>query len=165
LAEVALLSVVIFVGACIMIVFLGLAAHRWFLSNALIIIACTAAILVCFCAIAPVGAIVWHRPRVEIGLDGFADYGILGHRSRRWSDVEGNFTVIQVGWPFAVGSRHVVAYRLTSAFKDAARKKFASMSGNDEAILICPELAIKAEELAKVLNQWKQGLPRGTTSA
>jgi hypothetical protein len=59
----------------------------------------------------------------------------------------------------------VVAYHLTGAFKESARKKFASLAGNDEAILICPELAIRAAELAEVLNRWKQGVPRGTSSA
>jgi hypothetical protein len=165
LGELALASVAGTAGASIMVVFLGLLAHPWFLSNAGLIIACAVALLVCCCAIAVLGALLSGRPRVEIGPDGFTDYGILGHRSRRWSDVEGSFTVIRVGWPIAIGRRPVVAYRLTGAFKESARiKPIASLAGNDEAILICPELAIGAGELAEVLNRWKQGVPRGTSS-
>jgi hypothetical protein len=100
---------------------------------------------VCYCGIAVLGAVSWARPRVEIGPDGFVDYGIVGHRSRRWSDIKGSVTVIRVGWPIGVGLRPVVAYPLTDAFKESARiKPVASLAGNDEAVLICGELAIGA---------------------
>jgi len=164
LGELALVSIAGTAGVSILVVFLGFLTHPWFLSNAWTIIACAAAILVCWCVIAVLGAFLWGRPRVEIGPEGFTDYGILGHRSRRWSDIDGNFTVIGVGWPFAVGRRRVVAYRLAGAFKGSARGKSAWLAGNDEAILICPELTIGAEQLAEVLNRWKQGVPSATPS-
>ena len=111
------------------------------------------------------GAVIWARPRVEIGPDGFVDYGIVGHRSRLWNDIEGSFTVIRVGWPIAVGLRPVVAYRLNETFKKSARiKPVASLEGNDEAILICGELAIGAGELADLLNRWKHSAPSATPS-
>jgi hypothetical protein len=60
----------------------------------------------------------------------------------------------------------VVAYRLTDTFKESALiKPVASLAGNDEAILICGELAIGAGELADVLNRWRQGVPSATPSA
>jgi hypothetical protein len=164
LGEVALVSIAGTAGVSILVVFLGFLTHPWFLSNAPIIIACAAAILICWCVIAVLGAILWGRPRVEIRPEGFTDYGILGHRSRRWSDIDGSFTVIPVGWPFAVGRRRVVAYRLTGALKESARGQSAWLAGNDEAILICPELAIGADQLVEVLNSWKQGVPSATTS-
>jgi len=157
--ELSLLFIVGTAGVSLLVVFLGYLAHPWFLSHAWVVVGCAAAMLACWSMIAVLGALVWRRPRVEIGPDGFTDYGILGLRSRRWSDIEGDFTVIQISWPFAVGRRHVVAYRLTSTFKKFARRKPAALSGNDEAILICPELAIAAAELSEVLNQWKQGMP------
>jgi hypothetical protein len=85
---------------------------------------------------------------------------LLGHRSRRWSDIEGSFVVIRVGL------QSVIAYRLTGAFKASARIRPApSLAGNDEAILICGELAMGAGELVEVLNRWKQGMPSATKSA
>jgi hypothetical protein len=169
LAKLAIVSGATTGGVTILVVFLELLAavgllgvlavppelwsYRW------IIIACTAALTACYCGIAVLGAIIWRRPRVEIGPDGFVDYGILGHRSRRWSDIEGSFTVIRFGWG------RVVAYRLTDTFKESARiNPIASLAGNDEAILICGELAIAARELADVLNRWKQGVPSATAS-
>lgn len=157
--EIALLCIAGTAGVSILVLFLGFLAHPWFLSNARIIIACTVAILVCWCTVAVLGALLWGRPRVDIGPDGFTDYGILGHRSRNWRDIEGSFTVIQVSWPFAVGRRRVVAYRLTAACKKSAHGKPTWLAGHDEAILICAELAIRAGELAEVLNRWKQGMP------
>jgi hypothetical protein len=165
LGSVAIASVAITVGVTILVVFLELlaavgllgllAVSPWLWSYRWMIIACTAALVACYCGIAVLGAVIWARPRVEIGPDGFVDYGIVGHRSRRWSDIKGSFTVIRVGWPIGVGLQPVVAYRLTDAFKESARiKPVASLAGNDEAILICGELAIGAEELADVLNRW-----------
>jgi hypothetical protein len=137
----------------------------WLWSYRWIIVGCTAAIVACCCGIAILGAVLWTRPRIEIGPEGFVDYGVIGHRWRSWSDIEGSFTVIRVGWPFSVGLQPVVAYRLTEAFKDLARiKPVASLAGNDEAILICGELAIGAGELADFLNRWKQGVSSATSS-
>jgi hypothetical protein len=107
------------------------------------------------------GAVIWNRPRIEIGPDGFVDYGVIGRRSRRWGDIEGEFAVIRVGWPFAVGSQPVVAYHLTDVFKASTTiQPLESLSGYDEAILICIELSAGAGELADLLNRWKQGTPK-----
>jgi hypothetical protein len=164
--KLAIASIAITVAAPIFVVFVGFLAAPSLLSYAWIITACTAALGACYCGFAVYGAVNWGRPRVEIGPDGFVDYGIIGHRSRRWSDIEGSFTVIRVGWPIGIGLQSVVAYRLTDDFKASARiRPIASLEGNDEAILICAELAIGARELADVLNQWKQGVPSPTSSA
>jgi hypothetical protein len=129
------------------------------------VITCISVLLVGYCAIAPLVAVISGRPKIEIGPEGFVDYGVVGHRSRRWNDIEGSFTVIRVGWPMAFGLRPVVAYRLTDAFKQSARiKPVASLEGNDEAILICSELAIGAGELADLFNRWKHIAPNPTAS-
>jgi hypothetical protein len=160
LGKLAIAAVAITVGASILVVFVGSLAAPWLLSHAEIIIACTAALLACCCGVAVPGAAVWGRPRVEIGPDGFVTRGVIGNRSRRWSDIEGSFTVIRVGL------QSMVAYRLTDAFKESARiQPSASLAGNDEAILFCGELAIGAGELADVLNRWKQGVPSATSPA
>jgi hypothetical protein len=134
LRQVAIVFVAGTVGFSILVAFLGFLGAPWLLFNAWTIIACTAVLLACYCAIAVLGAVIWGLPRVEIGPDGFVDHGVLGHRSRRWSDIKGSFTVIRVGWPIGVGLRPVVAYRLTDAFKESARiRPVASLAGNDEA--------------------------------
>jgi hypothetical protein len=159
LGKVAIVAIAMTVGAPILVVFVGFLAAPALLSHVWIITACTAALGACYCGIAVLGAVIWGRPRVEIGPDGFVDHGVLGHRTRRWSDIEGSFTVIRFGWG------RVVAYRLTDTFKESARiNPIASLAGNDEAILICGELAIAARELADVLNRWKQGVPSATAS-
>src|SRR5437588_13127170 len=96
----AIAFVAITAGATILVMFLELLAAvgllgllglpPWLWSYRWMIIACTAALVACYCGMAVLGAIIWARPRVEIGPDGFVDYGILGHRSRRWSDIEGS---------------------------------------------------------------------------
>ena len=161
LGKVAIASIGITVGVPILIVLVGfLNQAPWLLSHVWIITACTAALVTCYCGVAVLVAIISGQPRVEIGPDGFVDHGVLGHRLCRWSDIEGDFAVIRVGL------QSVVAYRLTDAFKESARiKPIPSLAGNDEAILICGELAIGAGELAEVLNQWKQGVPSATSLA
>jgi hypothetical protein len=137
---------------------LWLWSHRW------LVVACTAVLVACYCGLAVLGAALWARPRVEIGPDGFVDYGVVGRRARCWGDIQGEFTVIRVGWPVGLRPRPVVAYRLTDAFKQSARvRPLNSLAGNDEAILICGELVIEAGELADVLNRWKQREANATT--
>jgi hypothetical protein len=133
--------------------------HRWS------VVAGLTTFLALYRGIALVGAVFGSRPRIEISDEGFTDYGVLGQRSRRWSDIEGNFTVLRVGWPLALGLWPLVAYRLTDACKKSTRigDPIASLQGNDEAILICEELSISAAELADILNQCKHGAPSGTT--
>jgi hypothetical protein len=154
-------SIAITAGASILVVFVGFLTGPWLLSHAGIIIACTAALLACYWGIAMPVAITCGRPRVEIGPDGFDTHGILGHRWRRWSDIEGGFAVVRVGL------QPTVAYRLTGPLKESARiQPIASLAGqgHDEAILFCGELAMGAGELAEVLNQWKQGVPSATSA-
>jgi hypothetical protein len=137
-------------GVSILVVVLGFLAAPWLLSHAGTIITGTAALLACYWAIAVPVAVVCGRPRVEIGPDGFETHGILGHRARRWSDIDGGFAVVRVGL------QRAVAYRLTGAFKESARiQPIASLArqGHDEAILFCGELTMGAGELAQVLNR------------
>jgi len=137
LGKVAIASIAVTTLVLVCVVFVGFLAVPWLLSHAGTIIAGTAALLACYCGIAVLGAAVWGRPRVEIGPDGFTDRGILGHRSRLWGDIEGNFVDVTGRW------QSVVAYHLTDAFKASAWvRPITSPAGNDEAILICGELAI-----------------------
>jgi hypothetical protein len=154
-ARVAIASVIATIGAAILVPFLALLNQSpWLWSHYRPIVACTAALLICFSVIAVLGAVVWARPRLEIGPDGFVSRGVLGYRARRWSDIEGDFTVVRSNL------QSVVAYRLTDAAKASNRMKpTASLAGNDEAILTCGELAIDTRALADVLNLWKRAAP------
>jgi hypothetical protein len=126
-------------------------SHRW------AIVGWTSLALASYRGIAVLGALLWSRPRIEIDSNGFTDYGVVGKRSRRWTDIEGRFSLIRIGFPFAVGWQQVVAYRVTNECKTAAMiKPLDFLAGNDEAILICGELTLSAVELADVLNRCKQ---------
>ncbi len=154
LGKLAIGSVAFTAVVGILILFMGFLGSAWILSLAWIILICTVALLACYCAIAVIVAGLCGLPRVEIGADGFVDYGIVGHRSRRWSDIEGSFVVIRVGL------QRVVAYHLTAAAKESIRlMPGTSLRGYDEALLICGELEMGTAQLAEVLNQWKLGLP------
>jgi len=160
MGSLALLTIAVTAGVAIFVVLFGFLAHPWLLANAWAIIACTAAVLAGWCAIAVLGAVIWRRPRVEIDSDGFVTQGTFGRRQRRWSDIEGGFAVLRVGL------QSVVAYRLTDAFKEVARiRPIASLAEYDEAISFCGELAIGAGELADLLNRWKHDVPSPTPSA
>jgi hypothetical protein len=151
LRNVALVSVATTAATAVLVVFLGFFTVPWFLSHFWTIMNCTAALLVGYCGLATFGAMIWSRPRVEIGPEGFVIQGTVGRRARYWRDIDGSFTVVRKGLQAAV------AYRLTGVFKEAARMKPGpSLAGNDEVILICGELEIGAGKLAEVLNQWKQ---------
>lgn len=151
LGKILIVSVATTAFAAAFVVIFGLLGHVWLVLHAEGVVAWTAAACGCFCVIAVLGALILRRPRIEIGPDGFVDQGIAGCRSRRWGDIQGGFVVTR----FYLQS--VVAYRLTDAFKESAKfKPTLSLPGNDEAILISPELAIGAAELAEILNQWKQ---------
>jgi len=154
LGKLVILSIAITALVAVLVVLVGFVAVPWLFIHAETIIAGTAVGFACYCGMAALGTIIWGRPRIEIGPECFADYGIVGHRSRRWCDIEGDFTVI------IVSLQAVVAYRLTDAFKASTRIQLvASLAGNDEAILVSGELEIGARELAEMLNQWKQRAP------
>lgn len=155
----AFLSIAGTAGVAIVVVLFGFLSHPWLLANAWTIIAGTAALLAGWCALGVFGAIIWHRPRVEIDSGGFVAQGTFGRRPRRWSDIEGGFAVIRVGL------QSVVAYRLTDGFKELARiQPIASLAEYDEAISFCGELALGAGELADLLNRWKHDMPSATSS-
>ena len=154
LGQVVLASFAGTAGLSILIVGLGFLANAWLLFHAGVIIACTAALFAGFCVFAVLCTVLRNRPRVEIGRDGFVSQGAFGRRPRRWTDVEGGFAAVKVGF------RSVVAYRLTDAAKASDRvKPVAPPAGYDDAIPFCGELAIGARELAEVLNRWKQSAP------
>jgi hypothetical protein len=121
----------------------------WLLSSGWLIVLVIGAVVVGCGAAVMLTAIFGHRPRLEIGLDGFVLYDILGSRSRRWSDIEGSFEVIRLSMRSGVG------YRLTQDFKEAVGYKANSwLVGNDEAIWGAFRLPI--DELAELLNQHKE---------
>jgi hypothetical protein len=153
LGKLLIASVAITVGVTLVVVIVGFLAEPWLLAWSGIIIRGSGVIMVCYCLFATLAASILERPRVEIGLDGFVTQGTAGRRVRRWSDIEGDFTVIRAGL------QTMVAYHLTGAFKDSGWKRPAnSPPGSDEVISFCGELSISATELVEVLNQWKQDL-------
>jgi Bacterial PH domain len=129
-------------------VLLGLFGMNWLLSLGWVIVVVTAALVVGVCVALVLTASIGRRPRIEIGPDGFVARNLLGSRSRRWSDIEGDFVVIKVG----LGKG--VAYRLTQRFKDSARIKPTTLfAGNDEAI--SGSYGVSSSELAEILNRHK----------
>jgi hypothetical protein len=121
----------------------------WLASSGWVIIAVGASVVVCaFGALCLVGAIA-RKPRVEIGPAGFVVRTLFWSRSRRWSDVEGEFTVIKIA------SLEAVGYHLTAPFKEASGiKPPRSLGGNDEAI--SGAYTISLTELAAILNDHKR---------
>jgi hypothetical protein len=152
LGEIILGAVVGTAGLYVFILIFGFIANPWLLSHAFTILECVVAFFACFGAIAVIVSKACHRPRVQINPDGFVCQGISGSRTRRWSDVEGDFVVGRTDL-----FRPMVSYRLTDeAFKAYAQKRrAASAVKKDEAIIFCAELEISASELAGILNQRK----------
>jgi len=151
------MSVVGTAGFSVLIVVLGYLGNPWLLSHVEIIVAWIAALLACFCVFAVVCTILRSRPRVEISPDGFVSQGAFGRRPCRWTDIDGDFAAVKVGF------QTVVAYRLTDAAREADRiKPVSPPAGYDDAIAFCGELSIGARELADVLNRWRQGAPSAT---
>lgn len=130
----------------------------WLWSARWSIVAWTAAVAAGYRTVALAGAVLLARPRLEIGPDGFIEYGVVGRRARRWTDINGPFNLVRVGWPVGIFPQPAVAYRLTGACKASTRiTPIAALGENDEGILTCGELEIGAEELADLLNRWKKG--------
>jgi len=151
LVKLALLAIASTVAAAILVPAFGyfLLPPLWAHKETVII--CFAAFMAFWVLLGAIVIPIGHRPRVEIGPDGFVTQGIVGRRTRRWSDVAGEFTVVTVKW-----QRHV-AYRLTREFKESTPPSpSAAMAGYDEAIIFCGELSIDAQQLADLLNHWKE---------
>jgi hypothetical protein len=137
-------------GAALVVAGLSLAVLGvdWLTSTGWVIVVIMAALVVCCCGALFLVSIIRRAPRVEIGPAGFVAWTIFGSRSRRWSDVEGDFVVIKVGL------RQGVGYRLTPDFKELAGIKPTTLfAGNDEAI--SGAFAVSSGELAELLNQYK----------
>jgi hypothetical protein len=116
--------------------------RNWLMTYAWIFIANVAAII--FCTI--MACLILRRPRVEISNDGFVAWSLFSSRSRRWSDIDGDFTEIELG------VLPCVAYHLTQDFKDSAGIKPTKLfQGNDEAI----SGAFHIADLVDVLNEHK----------
>jgi hypothetical protein len=121
----------------------------WLLSSGWVILAATGALVLCCSGPIFLAAVIWRRPRVEIGPEGFVARNAFGSRSRRWSDIEGSFVVIKVGLSKSVG------YRLARVFKESARIKPSTLfAGNDEVIGGAYDIPIG--KLAELLNQYKE---------
>lgn len=102
-----------------------------------------------------VWALLRRRPSVELGPDAFVAKSLFGSRTRRWDEVEGDFVVIQLGWSRAIG------YRLTTAFKEAAKIKPTTLfAGNDEAI--SGSYTSSIHQLVELLNQHKRAALGGS---
>jgi hypothetical protein len=95
-------------------------------------------------------AVVTQTPRLVIGPEGFVLHRLVGRRSRKWEEIDGEFAVIKIGW------FKNVAYKLTAECKARIGKKPTSpLSGYDEAVLVDP-LPLSAKRLAELLNENKK---------
>ena len=122
----------------------GLFGLDWLRSSGWMFVAAVAAVACC----AFLGALLGRRPRVEIGPEGFVARPLVGGKTRRWSDVDGDFVQIKVGFGRGVG------YRLTRAFKESAGIKPTTLfAGNDEAI--SGAFVVPVGRLVELLNQAK----------
>lgn len=94
-------------------------------------------------------AIVRQRPQVVITPDGFTFCSLIGNRSYKWQDIEGQFGV------FKLGLNKLVGFRWTADFKARTGKKpSTSLSGYDDAL--GGALALSAQELTALLNEKKR---------
>src|SRR5262245_24391076 len=101
----------------------------WLASSGWVIIAVGAGVAVCAFGALCLGGAIARKPRVEIGPEGFVVRTLSWSRPRRWSDIEGEFTV------FKIASLEGVGYHLTAPFKEASGiKPPRSLGGNDEAV-------------------------------
>jgi hypothetical protein len=124
---------------------------NWLMSSGWVIVAVTAALVVCCGGALFLAATIGRTPRVEIGPDGFVARTVFKSRSRRWSEIEGDFVVIKLGLG-QIG----VGYRLTPVFKKSAGiKPTTSVAGSDEYISGGYDVSIG--ELAELLNRHKGG--------
>ena len=158
LGEIVLGAAVGTAALYVFILIFGFIANPWLLAHASTILECTIAFFVCFGAIAVIVAKTCHRPRIEINRDEFVCQGITSSRTRRWSEVAGDFVVGRTDL-----FRPMVSYGLTEEASNAFDRKKATRAAaaavtpiaKDEAIVFCAELEINASELADVLNRWK----------
>jgi len=94
-------------------------------------------------------AVVTQTPRLVIGPEGFVLHRLIGRRSRKWEEINGEFAVIKISW------FKNVAYKLTAECKERIGKKPTSqLSGYDEAV--AAPLQLSAERLAELLNENKK---------
>lgn len=93
------------------------------------------------------------KQRIEITAEGFTSYNLFGKAAQAhpWTDIEGHFAVIRVGW------HEAVAYRLTAECKARLGKKPTSvLSGYDEAI---PGLfQLSARQIALQFENHRRGI-------
>lgn len=103
----------------------------------------------CLVVLAGFVASVRQGPRVVITTEGFTVEKLFGAESRRWDEIDGDFTVIPVGWTQAVG------YKLVPASQGRRGESRRSMlSGNDAGI--SGAFTLSPEKLAELLNQHRQ---------
>lgn len=89
------------------------------------------------------------RPRLILMPEGFECQALTGGRKRCWKDVDGLFTVVQVG------AIKVVGYNLTAECKARPGELCTRpVAGYDEAT--SGTFQKSAHEVAELLNSWKQ---------
>jgi len=98
-------------------------------------------------------AALQRRQRLEITAEGFTSYNLFGKRAKAhpWTDIDGHFAVIRIGW------NEAVAYRLTAESKTRlGRRPTSVLSGYDEAI---PGLfQLSARQIALQLENHRRGI-------
>ena len=93
-------------------------------------------------------SIVLKKPQIELGPDGFVFRSLFATRSRKWSDISGEFTQLKIGM-----GKHV-AYRLKDDIRTALKiKPQAAFGGNDEVINGYFDLS--TEQLVALLNEYR----------
>jgi hypothetical protein len=145
------MNCLLFTGAVALVAFclFGLA---WFKASGWILVVVCAVLMACASIPTLVASIFKGRPSVGIGPEGFVARFPVGQRARNFSDIEGDFEVVNARVGFGV---NVVAYRLTPAFKEANGIKPSPVyPGYDEAIVALLERP--AAEVAELLNDRKR---------
>ena len=102
LAKLTVLAIGLTAAAVIVVPVFGFFLLPPLWAHAETVIISFAALMAVWVLLAALGITIGHRPRVEIGPDGFVTQGIVGRRSRRWSDVAGEFAVVTVKWGSAM---------------------------------------------------------------
>jgi hypothetical protein len=92
------------------------------------------------------------RPQLEITDDGFTLRVVLGERSYRWVDIDGEFETRRIG------ILTQIVFRLTAEYKSTHKTGRSPSSGYDAAVSSAFEMPI--DEIAALLNERKKVFSR-----
>lgn len=131
--------------AGVAIVFRGIFGQEWLSSTGWVICAVMACLVCCYCFL----ALIWRKPSIEITDQGFTAYSLFGRHDRLWSQIEGDFQNIKVGYGRGIG------YRLTQKYKDSSGIKPSTLfPGSDEAISGAYGMPVR--QIVAIINERKE---------